>query len=238
MWALGDDHRFAKQTVWEVGPVVVEACGIRAGQRVLDVAAGTGTWPSAPPRRARRSWRRTSPPRTSRRAAAKRARTEWSSSGWRPTRRHFPSTTASSTSSPLPSRAMFAPDHQQVADELLRVCRPGGTIGMANFTPEGPAADFFEALASYGPPPPPEALPPVWWGKRGVPPRALRRPCGVARADPRGVRRSRPRRLAPTSSSSSRPSARSSLSTRSSADQPDRVVSSSASSSSSPRVRT
>ncbi len=42
IWALGDYHRFAKQTVWDVGPVLVEACGITAGQRVLDVAAGTG----------------------------------------------------------------------------------------------------------------------------------------------------------------------------------------------------
>src|SRR5262249_44101102 len=42
MWALGDYHRFATSTVWELGPVLVEACGITAGQRVLDVAAGTG----------------------------------------------------------------------------------------------------------------------------------------------------------------------------------------------------
>ena len=41
-WALGDYHRFAKATIWEVGPVLVEACGISPGQRVLDVAAGTG----------------------------------------------------------------------------------------------------------------------------------------------------------------------------------------------------
>ena len=61
MWALGDYHRFATETVWEIGPVLVEACGISAGQRVLDVATGTGTWPSVPPRPARRSWRPTSP---------------------------------------------------------------------------------------------------------------------------------------------------------------------------------
>ena len=42
LWALGDYHRFAKQTVWEVGPVLVAACGIGPGQRVLDVASGTG----------------------------------------------------------------------------------------------------------------------------------------------------------------------------------------------------
>jgi SAM-dependent methyltransferase len=42
MWALGDYHRFATELVWEIGPVLVSACGIAAGQRVLDVAAGTG----------------------------------------------------------------------------------------------------------------------------------------------------------------------------------------------------
>src|SRR5262245_66071193 len=42
MWALGDYHRFATATVWGLGPVLVNACGISAGQRVLDVAAGTG----------------------------------------------------------------------------------------------------------------------------------------------------------------------------------------------------
>ena len=43
--------------------------------------------------------------------------------------------------------AMFAPDHQAVADELLRVCRPGGTIGMVNFTPEGLGGEFFGVFA-------------------------------------------------------------------------------------------
>ena len=60
--------------------------------------------------------------------------------------------------------AMFALDHQQVADELLRVCRPGGTIGMINFTPDGTAAAFFETLARHAPPPPPGAISPLLWG--------------------------------------------------------------------------
>jgi SAM-dependent methyltransferase len=60
--------------------------------------------------------------------------------------------------------AMFAPDQQAVADELLRVCRPGGTIGMANFTPNGLAAEFFGVLGPYLPPPPPDAPPPLLWG--------------------------------------------------------------------------
>src|SRR5262245_56723775 len=42
VWALGDYHRFAKETVWATGEVLVRACGVTKGQRVLDVAAGTG----------------------------------------------------------------------------------------------------------------------------------------------------------------------------------------------------
>ena len=60
--------------------------------------------------------------------------------------------------------AIFAPDHQAVAGELLRVCRPGGTIGLLTFTPEGLPADFFGLFARYAPPPPPGALPPLLWG--------------------------------------------------------------------------
>lgn len=55
--------------------------------------------------------------------------------------------------------AMFAPNHQAVADQLLRVCRPGGTIGMLNFKPEGLGADFFGVFVPYAPPPAPGALP-------------------------------------------------------------------------------
>ena len=42
MWAMGNYDRFARATVWELGPVLVRACGVASGQRVLDVAAGTG----------------------------------------------------------------------------------------------------------------------------------------------------------------------------------------------------
>jgi 2-polyprenyl-6-hydroxyphenyl methylase/3-demethylubiquinone-9 3-methyltransferase len=62
---------------------------------------------------------------------------------------------------------MFAPDQQRVANELLRVCKPGGTIGMLNFTPEGLAADLFDVLAPWAPPPPPRAPSPLFWGSEG-----------------------------------------------------------------------
>jgi SAM-dependent methyltransferase len=65
--------------------------------------------------------------------------------------------------------AMFAPLHQPVADELVRVCRPGGTIGMLNWTPEGQIGALFRAMKPFAPPPPPGAQPaPLWGGEDHV----------------------------------------------------------------------
>ena len=60
---------------------------------------------------------------------------------------------------------MFAPDQHAAAGELLRVCRPGGTIGVISYTPEGGVGEFFELFARYAPPQPAGALPPVLWGR-------------------------------------------------------------------------
>ena len=58
----------------------------------------------------------------------------------------------------------FAPHHETVAAELLRVCRPGGTIGLVNWTPEGLIGRLFKILGAYSPPPPAGASPPPRWG--------------------------------------------------------------------------
>jgi hypothetical protein len=60
--------------------------------------------------------------------------------------------------------AMWAPEHQRVADELLRVCRPRGTIGMMNFAADGLLSGFLDVFAGYAPPPPPWASSPLLWG--------------------------------------------------------------------------
>ena len=60
---------------------------------------------------------------------------------------------------------MFAPYHQASADELIRVCRPGGTIGLLNWTPEGFIGQLFATMRPYAPPPPPGAQPPPLWGR-------------------------------------------------------------------------
>jgi SAM-dependent methyltransferase len=59
---------------------------------------------------------------------------------------------------------MFAPLHQKAADELVRVARPGATIGIVAWTPDGLNGRMFKTVGSYMPPPPPELQPPVMWG--------------------------------------------------------------------------
>ena len=163
LWAKGDYGRFA-DLVWPLGAVVVEAAGVRPGQRVLDVACGTGN--------------------VAIRAAEAGARVVASDL----TPEHFPAGKRNARKSGVeiewveadaealpfgPAEfdvvtsavgAMFAPRHERVADELLRVCKPGGTIAMANFPPAGVAADFFAVFAPYMPPPREGDLPPTLWG--------------------------------------------------------------------------
>ena len=57
---------------------------------------------------------------------------------------------------------MFAPDHGRAASELLRVCRPGGTIGLANWTPEGKIGELFRHVSKVFPPPKGVQSPMIW----------------------------------------------------------------------------
>ncbi len=123
-----------------------------------------GTWPSARPKRAPRWWLSDLTPENfeagRREARARGLELEWVEAD----AESLPFADGEFDVVTSSVGAIFAPDHQAVADELVRVCRPGGTIGMINFTPEGLAAEFFELFGRYAPPPPPEALPPILWG--------------------------------------------------------------------------
>jgi ubiquinone/menaquinone biosynthesis C-methylase UbiE len=163
-WALGDYHRFAKATVWERGAELVEACGIRAGQRVLDVAAGTGNTAIRAAEAGALVVASDLTPANfeagRREARARGVELEWVEADAEALQfadGEFDVVTSS-------FGAIFAPDHQAVADEMLRVCRPGGTVGMLNFTPEGLFTDFLDVFGPYMPPPPRGARSPVLWG--------------------------------------------------------------------------
>lgn len=163
-WALGDYHRFAKETVWEGGQVLVEACGISAGQRVLDVAAGSGNTAIRAAEAGAEVVASDLTPENfaagRREAKARGVELEWVEAD----AEALPFSDGEFDVVTSSFGALFAPHHQKVADELLRVCRPGGTIGMLNFTPEGLISDFFGALGPYMAPPPDGALPPALWG--------------------------------------------------------------------------
>jgi ubiquinone/menaquinone biosynthesis C-methylase UbiE len=163
-WALGDYHRFTKETVWELGEVLVRACGISKGQRVLDVAAGTGNTAIRAAEAGAGVVASDLTPENfeagRREAEAHGVELEWVEAD----AEALPFADGEFDVVTSSFGAIFAPDHRAVADEMLRVCRPGGTIGMLNFTPEGLISDFFGALAPYMPPSPPEALPPALWG--------------------------------------------------------------------------
>jgi ubiquinone/menaquinone biosynthesis C-methylase UbiE len=164
MWALGDYHRFATETVWQLGPVLVEACGISAGQRVLDVAAGTGNTAIRAAEAGADVVASDLTPENfdagRREARARGVELDWVEAD----AEELPFGDAEFDVVTSSFGAIFAPDHQAVADEMLRVCRPGGVIGMINFAPGGTSAGFFELIGSYAPPPPPGASPPLLWG--------------------------------------------------------------------------
>lgn len=163
-WALGDYHRFAKATIWEIGPVLVEACGVSAGQRLLDVAAGSG---NVAIRAAKRGARVVASDITPENFAAGRAEAaaegvevEWMTAD----AQDLPFGDGEFDVVTSVFGAMFAPDQRAVADELVRVCRREGVVGMANFTPDGLGGTFFGLFAQFVPPPPPGTPAPVLWG--------------------------------------------------------------------------
>ncbi len=164
MWALGDYPVVAVELISDLGTVLVEACAVSEGLRVLDVAAGSGNVAIAAALAGADVVACDLTPEllaAGREQAARRGATlEWRE--------------ADAEALPFGDDefdvvvscvgVMFAPDHRACADELLRVCRPGGTIGLINWTPEGFIGEMFTTMRPYSPPPPPGAQPPPLWG--------------------------------------------------------------------------
>ena len=164
MWASGDYPSMVETFLLPLGPRLVDACGIGPGMTVLDVAAGTGN-ASIPA--AQRGALVTASDLTPElfeagraRAAAEGVELEWVEAD----AERLPFEDGSFDVVMSSIGAMFAPRHQDVADELVRVCSPGGTIGMLNWTPEGMIGALFRAMGPFAPPPPPGAQPPPLWG--------------------------------------------------------------------------
>jgi ubiquinone/menaquinone biosynthesis C-methylase UbiE len=160
-WASGD-YAVVGTTLQLVGESLAEACDLRWDERVLDVAAGNGNATLAA---ARRGARVTSTDyvaslleRGAERARAERLQVEFREADVEA----LPFADASFDAVLSTFGVMFAPDHARSAAEMARVCRPGGRIGMANWTPAGFIGQLFKVLGRHLPPPAGAQSPSLW----------------------------------------------------------------------------
>ena len=161
-WAAGD-YEVIGSTLVVIGELLCEAVDLRAGQRVLDVATGSG---NAALSAARRFCEVTGVDyvpalleRGRQRAAAERLAVAFVEGD----AEDIPFSDASFDVVLSTLGSMFAPDQEKAAGELLRVCRPGGKVGLANWTPDGFIGQMFRVTSRYVSPPP-GLKPPVLWG--------------------------------------------------------------------------
>ena len=161
-WASGD-YAVIGTTLQLVGEQLAEACDLRWDERVLDVAAGNGNATLAA---ARRGAQVTSTDyvaslldRGAERARAERLEVTFQAAD----AEALPFADASFDAVLSTFGVMFAPDHAKSASEMARVCRPGGRIGLANWTPEGFIGQVFKTLGRHLPPPA-GVQPPSLWG--------------------------------------------------------------------------
>ncbi|MCZ0726739.1 class I SAM-dependent methyltransferase [Mycolicibacterium iranicum] len=164
LWASGNYASVAAELIPALGPELVNSCAIKPGDRVLDVAAGTGN--ASIPAAVAGAVVTASDLTPELFAAGRRIAAEYGVGlEWvEADAEALPFADGSFDVVMSCVGAMFAPHHQVTADELLRVVRPGGTIGLINWTPEGFIGRLFATMKPFVPPPPPGASPAPLWG--------------------------------------------------------------------------
>ena len=160
-WASGD-YGVIGTRLQIVGETLVEAVDIQAGERVLDIAAGNGNATLAAARRFAQVTSTDYVP-----ALLEKGRARASADGLEVEFRiadaeNLPFASDSFDVALSTFGAMFTPEHERPAREMLRVVRPGGRIGLANWTPEGFIGQLFKTIGAYVPPPAGLRSPALW----------------------------------------------------------------------------
>jgi ubiquinone/menaquinone biosynthesis C-methylase UbiE len=160
-WAAGEYARVGNRLVI-MGELLCEALDLRAGERVLDVATGSGNAAISAARRSCEVRGLDYVPEWAE-YARERAEAERLSVTFEVgDAENLPYPNASFDAVLSTIGVMFAPDQEKAAGELLRVCRPGGKVGLANWTPDGFVGDFFGTIDEHVPPPPGLESPLSW----------------------------------------------------------------------------
>ncbi len=161
-WASGD-YAVIGTMISYMAEILCEAMDLHAGWRVLDVAGGSGNAALAAARRLCEvicsDYTPTLLERAGERATAERLEIAFDVAD----AENLPYPDASFDAITSVVGVMFAPDQERAAGELLRVCRPGGVIGLANWTPDGFIGELFRIVGKYAPPPA-GIKPPALWG--------------------------------------------------------------------------
>ena len=164
MWASGDYPSMVETFLLPLGPRLVEACELGPGMTVLDVAAGTGN-ASLPAAERGAAVTATDLVPELLEAGVRRALLAGTELKWLAAdAERLPFADASFDVVISSIGVMFAPHHRVAADELVRVCRPGGKIGLLSWTPEGMIGQLFKLMGPFAPTPPPGVQPPPLWG--------------------------------------------------------------------------
>jgi SAM-dependent methyltransferase len=161
-WAAGDFHQIARQNVC-IAEALCEAVDPRPGQRVLDIACGSGTAALVAARRYCDVTGIDYVPELIDRAMKRGTADDLDVKFDIGDAQCLPYPDGSFAVVLSVYGVQFAPDQEKAAREMLRVCRPGGRIGLATPIPEGWSGDFFATNAKYVPPPS-GVNPPLRWG--------------------------------------------------------------------------
>jgi len=165
VWALGDYALMAEEVMAPLGPILVEAAGIGPGMRVLDVAAGTGNISIPAAATGAEVVSSDLTPDLLRRSQARAAALNLSIDYREANAHALPFGDGEFDAVISAIGVQFAPDQQRAADELVRVCRPGGTIGVISWTNEGFFGRMLSTIRPYRPSLSQAVPPATLWGR-------------------------------------------------------------------------